>query len=95
MPKLVYGACSHTSPLVKLTKPTKLANRLRVRVYEKPASAEALEGIATLHRKKGDALNSYYPQGINGPERIVELWSVTFDGESRVVDRWVCADDIV
>lgn len=76
------------------TTPKKLKRGARIRVYEKPLTGESLEGIATLHRHEGYHGESYYPNGPQGQERMIYLWSVRFDGESRVVDRRVSPDDL-
>lgn len=82
-------------PAVK--KPS-LKKGLKIHVYEDPSTTDKEEGVAVLNRHEGNPFTSrsFYPQGIDGPERVLRLWSVKFPGVGEpLVDRWVSADDLV
>lgn len=84
---------SHEPQAPAAPAPRVLKKGRKIKVYSEPEKPEGLLGVGTLNRKESDGHQSFYPQGIDGHERRLELWSVDLP-PGRRRDFWVSADDL-
>ena len=87
------GTGTHVIPGAVAPVPSALKKGDRVDVWENPVEAKNHEGTAVLVKKELAGNWDYYPNGINEPPRLLELWAVRFDGEQTIRSRKVSPSD--